>query len=427
MNLQQFRESLHLGLGRALIYARDHNMREYRDVILDACLHCYSHDAQIEGTRADYMYELVELLPDRTYYCNTVLNSLATAGDDRDAVQRFRFAACMSMDGDEHAKRAMRHSYNPGPRYGESIGVNFLDNDGIQGLLFVAEKMGAVLLAKPGESDIGWIISRSTEAFGAEATWDALRDAGRANPNIEAYRQACETSQAAWRTNDPIREETPAMSYAELLDRVPVNKPYLLWKWGEQASDQELESAARGLIAARDLKEQLRHVRIFTRRRYPLKPATLITLAEVEEERVGFWAVRALAHVADPAVRQLAFRLVNSDVESRGEAIALLNKNFEPGDHDIVLGWFEAEQDRETRHSFGMDLREFWKQHPDDRTEVRMQRSMYGKAPCSHCREIAVKRLIELDALTKSMRAECAYDANSDIRELVGATGSVSS
>ena len=427
MNLQQFRENLHLGLGRALIYARDHDMREYRDVILDACLHCYSYDAQIEGTRADYMYELVELLADKAYYHDTVLNSLATAGDDRNAVQRFRFASCMSMDGDEHAKRVMRDSYNPGPRYGESIGVNFLDTGGIRGLLFVAEKMGTVLLAKPGESDIGWVISRSTEAFGGQATWDALRDAGRENPSIEVYRQACETSQTEWRTKDPIRVEIPAMSYAELLDRTPANKPYLLWKWGEQASDQELESAARGLITARGPKEQLRHVRIFTRRRYPLNPATLITLAEVEEERVGFWAVRALAHVADPAVRPLAFRLVNSDVESRGGAIALLNKNFEPRDHDIVLGWFEAEQDREIRHSFGMDLREFWKQHPDDRTEVRMQRSMYEKAPCSHCREIAVKRLIELDALTESMRAECAYDANREIRDLAGAIGSASS
>jgi hypothetical protein len=126
-------------------------------------------------------------------------------------------------------------------------------------------------------------------------------------------------------------------------------------------------------------------------------------------------------------VRELAFRLVNSDVESRGEAIALLNKNFAPGDHKTILDWFEAEQDCEIRHSFGMDLRKFWKQHPDDNTEVRMQRSMYEKVPCSHCREIAVKRLIELDALTESMRAECAFDANSDIRDLVGATGSVSS
>ena len=108
MNAQQFRESLHLGFGRALIYARDHDIREYRDVILDACLHCYSYDVQIEGTRADYMYELVALLPDKAFYHDAVLDALAASGDDNDAVQRFRFAARVAMDGDEHAKRMMR-------------------------------------------------------------------------------------------------------------------------------------------------------------------------------------------------------------------------------------------------------------------------------------------------------------------------------
>ncbi len=405
-----------MGLGRALIYARDHDVSEYREVILDACIHCYSYDTQIEGTRADSMYELVGLLPDRASYYHSILNSLAVAGDDRDAVQRFRFAALLSMDGDEHAKKLMRECYNPGPSYGESIGINFLETEGINGLLFVAEKMRAVLVSKPGESDTGWIISRSVDAFGEQTTWDALRDAGRESPYIEAYREA---SEGARQHKDPIRRAIPATSYADMLYTIPASKTFLLLKWGQQASDQELELAARGLIAARDRKEQLRHLRIFSRRRYPLDPVTLIDLADVEEERVGFWAVRALAHVTDSAVRDVAFRLVNSDLKWRGEAIALLNKNFAPGDHDIVLRWFEAEADREPRHAFGKDLEKFWEQHPDETTEVRMLRSLYERDPCSHCRYNAVRRIIELDALTEQMRTECAYDANDDIRELV--------
>jgi hypothetical protein len=278
--------------------------------------------------------------------------------------------------------------------------------------------MGALLLAKPDEVDIAWVASRSKEIFGEQATWDALRNAGRENPQIEAFRQASEASQKPY-VKDPGREDIPSVSYAELLKNITPNQPYLLWRWGEQASDQELELAARGLIAARDPKEQLRHVRIFTRRRFPLSPNALFALAQVEEERVGLWAVRALAHVTDPTVRELAFRLMKSDLSWRGDAIALLNKNFETGDHEIVLGWFEAEEDPEVRHSFGIDLRKFWKQHPDAKTEVSMLLSMYEQDPCSFCREHAVRRLIELDALTEQMRAECAYDANRDIRNLV--------
>ncbi len=148
-----------------MLYARNHDVSDFRDVILDACLHCYSYDVQVEGTRADYMYELVGLLPDRAFYYDAILASLAQARDDRDAVQRFRFAACIANEGNENAWHAMRDPYNPGPNEGESIGINFLDQ-GVPGLVFVAEKMGALLLAKPDEVDIGWVISRSLDAFG---------------------------------------------------------------------------------------------------------------------------------------------------------------------------------------------------------------------------------------------------------------------
>jgi len=177
--------------------------------------------------------------------------------------------------------------------------------------------------------------------------------------------------------------------------------------------------AARGLIAALDPKEQLRHLRLFNRRRFPLSPDVLIALSGVEAERIGFSAVQALSHITHPDVRDLAFQLVKSDVWWRGESIALLNNNFKPGDHEIVRGWFEAEQDRRAQHTLGMDMKEFWKNHPDQTTEVPMLQSLYEKGQCSECRERAVERLIELDALTDQIRAECAYDANSDIRDLV--------
>ena len=114
--------------------------------------------------------------------------------------------------------------------------------------------MGALLLSKPDEVDIGWVASRSKDIFGEQATCDALRNAGRNNAQVETFRQASEKSQKP--INDPIAAEVRAMSYSELLTKIPPNKPYLLWKWGDQASEHDLESAAYGLIAARDPKEQ---------------------------------------------------------------------------------------------------------------------------------------------------------------------------
>jgi hypothetical protein len=57
MNEGDFLEAVRNGLGRAILYARENDVRAFRNVILDACLHCYSADVQCEGTRAPYMYE----------------------------------------------------------------------------------------------------------------------------------------------------------------------------------------------------------------------------------------------------------------------------------------------------------------------------------------------------------------------------------
>jgi hypothetical protein len=99
----------------------------------------------------------------------------------------------------------------------------------------------------------------------------------------------------------------------------------------------------------------------------------------------------------------------------------MLTQNWESGDHDIVLTWFEREQDRDIRHGFGLALRDCWERHPEPASEVRMLRALYEKGPCSCCREFLLRRLIELDSLPADLRAECAFDANEDVRLLVGA------
>ncbi|MBZ5727894.1 MAG: hypothetical protein LAP87_23235 [Acidobacteriia bacterium] len=419
MDQTQFQDVLRLGLGRAILYARLHDLREFREVILDACLHCYSYDIQCEGTRGMYMYDLVGCLPDKNFYYAEVLKSLAGSGDDWDAAQRFHFAACLAFDGNEVARQAMYASYAPGPRMGELIGIDFLKMDGIKGLLFVAEKIGALLMVKPEEVDEGYLLSQSLEICGEQSTWDALRDAGATNSAIEKYRLfAADSSRHP--TGAPYRPpEVPSLKYQQLLNDLPTNKPYLLWKWGERASDEELELAAKGLLAAKDSKHQLAHLRIFARRRFPLDVNALLALAEIEQDRVGFAAVKALTNVSHPAVRALAFRMNDTRARWRGSAVDLVAQNYEDGDHRIILRWFQEEEDRETLHSLGMDLIDFWERHPDEETEVPMMRSLYEKGPCSVCRKRAVTRLSERGALTDQLRAECAWDANSEIRDLV--------
>lgn len=161
------------------------------------------------------------------------------------------------------------------------------------------------------------------------------------------------------------------------------------------------------------------HLRIFAERAFPLDVKILLALVDVEEDRVGGAAVKALQNVTDAAVRALAFRLIESRSKRRGEAIDLIAANFEPGDHRTVLRWFEREEETEMRHSLGLDLKNFWKRHPEGTTEAETYRALYEKGPCSFCRETAVRGLLRLGALPDDLRAECAFDSNDEIRELI--------
>ncbi len=419
MDKDQFRRALHMGLGRAFLCARDHDVSKFKDIILDACLHCYSYDPQIEGTRANYMLELVNMLPDKDFFHGEVLKALTGCGDDYDAVQRFRIAAYLADDGNKRAKKAMYESYDPGPAMGEAIALLFLHMDGIDGLLFAAEKIGALLLSGAEKVDLGWLLSVSIETFGEKQFWDALRYEGARNPRTETFRLAAEKEHERSQQRSQTIDEDMKLSYPQLMANLQNMTQFRIERWGEHAQDAEIELAANGLAVTLNARELRDHLRIFARRRFPFDPGILINLIGMDEERVGHAAVIALANVSDPRVRGIAFRLVETRANQRGLVIDLLAQNFEPGDHAIVLGWFETEDDEEARHSMGMDLKSFWERHPNDETEVPMLRALYEQGPCSFCREGSVSRLIERNALPEDWRSECGFDANEDIRELV--------
>lgn len=410
----EFQRLLRNGLGRAILHARDHDVGEFRDIILEACLHTPAYDVQLEGSRAFYMHDLVGMLPDRDFYHGEVLRSLRRGGDDRDTFHRFQLATHLASAGDgDSAKRAMYDAYQPGPNFGDVIGTFFLQLDGIPGFLFAAERIGSL--------QEGYLLSQAFEAFGEEATWTALQQAGEESRDIETYRTV------AWERTIRDREKqqscAPAvetLGYPGILEE---KSPSRLAKWGAQASDGDIQLAADGLLAATDPARQLAHLRIFRERRYPSPDLGLLfELAGSDDRRMANAALSALENVTDPAVRSLALRLMETGSNLRGRAADLLVNNFEPGDHDRVLGWFRKERDVEVRHNLGFNLPRFWDRNPDDVSRSQMLLALYEYGPCSLCREVAVRRLIEINSLPDAIRKECEWDSSEEIRELVRGT-----
>jgi len=409
-----------LGLGRAILYAREHGVHAFKDLILDACINCYALDPQIEGTRADFMLDLVDELPDSEFFREGVLNSLVNCGDDWHAKQRFRFAACLAQRGDEQARRQMYESFVPGPQMGDGIAIDFMFLDGMEGLLFAVKKLGKLLSEDPEHFDFGWLMSAANDYLGEQEALDLLRREAARNPFVQTYLSAVERfSTKTERTTD--KNTIKGESYDQLKAGLPMKWPVRLGFWGERASDCELLKAAHGLRIATDVEMQRSHLAIFRRRRFPLDHEILFQFAGSSNEQIQWAALNALAQITAPAVRTLAIDLAQTKARWRELAINLLKLNFQPGDHEIVLDWFEAEKDMEALHTESRGLLGFWKANPSEELHNRMLLDLYEKCPCSFCREGAVSTLLERNALPEHIRAECTWDANPDIRELINA------
>lgn len=410
MTTAEFQHALQLGLGRAVLYARSHDTTPLRDIILDACLHCYAYDIQTEGTRAPYMYDLIVGLPDRKLYSDAILASLASAGDNADGVQRFRMAALLAEDGYSGAKEALYEHFRPWHTWGDHVAPGFIDLDGIDGLVFVAKRFGAV-----GEH---WWLDYAYEKLGKDACLDALRTAAESDADAAAFLAVVEKHEEAWAKTSARCDQTTALRYSQLATGILERSNGQLMRWGQKASDEDLKRAAQGFVAETDSARQLAHLAIFARRAFPLDPELLLPL--VQESRTAKAAIQVLAHIRHPAVRDLAFALVRTQSPRRGGAIRLLVENFKPGDHATVLDWFEAESDRELLHAQGLGMLELWKRHPDEASCAQMLIRLYERGPCRFCRRSAVQLLIEAGGLTDALRAECAFDSDDDIRELAG-------
>ncbi|MBL8242527.1 MAG: HEAT repeat domain-containing protein [Bryobacterales bacterium] len=280
----------------------ENDVQEYRHVILDMCLHNRAVDYFFEGTHASYLHKLLGRLTDRDFYTDHILASLADAGDDQDAVHRFFLARLLAQDGNPRARGLMYQYFCPGKAYGETIAMDFVEMDGLEGLRFVASKI-------PNPIAGGLILHRACEQFGERAVSEYFAHPCIPTPNPRAK----------------------------------------LRRWGREAVPEEFVNAAKRF---RD-DPNPGQLPIFLDRPYPLPPAPLLELAPHSGD-----AVLALAHIRHPAVRELAFQLIATNAPHRGHAARLLWKNYEPGDIDIVLSWFLAEADPATRHHLGIALRQ---------------------------------------------------------------------
>jgi len=196
MDSTEFARLVSLGLGRAVLHLRENDPLPFREVILDACLHSKAHDAQVSGSRADYMLDLINESGDPHFFANAVIQSLTEPPKAWDTEQRFCLARLLAQRGDQSARQAMYVAFRSLGKAASDVALAFIELDGIKGLLFVAAEIGAQLAQNPEQWEDESLLLDAERICGKEATESALATAAKADARIQSYLAAVEENLA---------------------------------------------------------------------------------------------------------------------------------------------------------------------------------------------------------------------------------------
>ena len=212
MEEPEFKKFLHQGLGRVILFLMQHDAAPYREAILDACLHNRAYDPQVEGSRADYMHEVIELTGEVSDYRGEILKSLASSNEHWDTGQLFGLAGIFARHGDGEARQAMYARFRADCAQGHEVGIRaLLELDNTDALIFIANYYGERLLAG-ADCDFDDYLLTAASYAGISEPWAVLRNAAAEHPPIQAYltevQRKLERRQAL-KTEPPTRRPRP--------------------------------------------------------------------------------------------------------------------------------------------------------------------------------------------------------------------------
>jgi hypothetical protein len=150
MNTAEFDDAVRKGLGRCVIYLRDHGDAAVRDSLLNHCLNCTVWDQQADMHSTEWLLSLISHSDDPDFYFQAIVQSVNEPGDDWSMVQRISLCGALGQQGNGYAREAVYRYFDRQIHNEEWLGgVEIVLMDGLPGLEHVARLLGRRLREDP--------------------------------------------------------------------------------------------------------------------------------------------------------------------------------------------------------------------------------------------------------------------------------------
>lgn len=390
------RAALVKGLGRCIVELKTRGVSEHtRDLVLWACSNNLAFDAQIEGTRAVYLFDMVRYFPNATPFVSCIGTALRTSFHRADGLfpQSCELLGLLAGEGISAARDALWACHSgilrtvPAADWGiEQENVELLT----RALLpFCAERRLRSQILVGMER---WFGGR---AFGVETVCGVAEEAER------------------------LLDRNAAGDFRDLLARRKLPAfliPFLLRRGDHERIAQVVDWCQR----EKDGSKLLELLRLFDHDGCgELLPVDfLLKVAESADLRLAREALWLIGKKRGEVARNVGLR-ISCDPRFCGEAFGILSRNARRGDGDLLmrLGRSVRRYGRETRQRiYNAVLGAYQDADPNDISRDVLF-LLYEDVFCSHCRCRCVELMKRTGVLPHAILEECRYDSGMELRE----------
>lgn len=430
------------GLGRCVLALRNEkDITKYKNIVLWGCLHDLSFDAQCEGTRAAYVYELASYFHDDAYFvyptvdaffkvprqndrifthlCELLMLFAESGNADAETALHEKYTSLLSLLANKRRTRTYDYERD---RF-ELVCIALSSVGGRETLLKIADDLGALFRkSKRYDSDDFMNFFRFAERkFGKKRFSSFLRAEAKNSENILLlYEDYIDKLQSTY-MREYKQPETPTVNdiVAQVAEygKIPA---YMRVRFSRHAAEDDRMQLAQCVLDEPDLYKKAQLLYTFLNHGFPLDHKTVIEYSGCDNDELQLAAFEVLINCKSEAVRQYAHELFSAK-ENMHYAIQMLISNYTPDDKDLLLSALHDikvdKNDTTGWHGIGFHIITAFDKKAALPKEFLLY--IYETTLCSCCREKAVRHLAKRKWLTEDIIRECRCDSNKSISEYI--------
>lgn len=412
-----FRDSIRRGTGQAHLIMMHNPNLDFSNDITKACLTNFAYDGQCENSRGVYLSELISLGKNRNKIRNAILIGLAREQSDTwTLTQLFDLARIFAQNGDAGAREAIYERFFSSPIYGADwVGYSeILELDGMEGMKFIAEKMGKELQINPEEWHDDSIVKHFQDDNPDINVLKELETLAVENRFIQIYLENVK------RTSVEAKSYKRVISkYKDIIDEVLASKPHIRL-FNRQLTNEELNSIAMRLLVEDNMAFQEKLLFVFTEFKFPFESEFILRLAKQKassENRIAEFAIDALKFLKSDAIRQFAFECIKTAKTPQMFSNIFIS-NYQVGDGVFLTELAMKFNDEYIIENLAVSYIEIYKANKTKECKDPLE-ILYSKMNCGIHRKDIIELLINNEVLSEGLKEEIKYDCYLDSRRLL--------